>query len=254
MALADDAREEHTRRVAREDAEGLRRRLYAPGASSADLERYRGTGPARHLPVAVADPARLPPPVRRRTSALVVPLVVAVLVVGAFVVARGAGRSATASIVPVVAAPTGLTISPDDRQAVRDALASRDDAAVASFLVSHRAPPALLTASRSLLVEQTGTGTATVGVDPESAAAFRGRATVLLVLGRSSDAGWTTFRRTVDASGARTLEPQRERRGPQAAGGLTTDTYRYGSGAQPVEVRVGAPKGVRWAVEVVFTD
>lgn len=242
--LAAVAREAQTRRVTRADAEGLRRRLYAPGASTADVDRYREVAP---------QPAAREAP-RRRRLARVVPGVLMVLVVSGILLAGAAARSVTPAVVPVVAAPTVLQVSDADRRAIREALAARDDIAVAGFLLARRAPPALRTATRSLIVEQTGTGPATVGVDPESAAAFRGRATVLLVLGRAGEAGWTTFWRRVDASGIRTLERQQQRAGRQEAGDLTTATYRYGSGEQPVKVRVRAPAGVRWAVEVVFTD
>lgn len=248
VPLASDAREAHTRGVAREDAEVLRRRLYAPGASAADVAHYRGLVPAVALPT---DPV---PRRGFRPRSLLVPLVVVAVIVSGVAIARVAASAATVPVVPVVLPPQRIPLSSADRASIRTALASRDDIAVAGFLVAHRAPPALLTATRSLLVEQTGTGRATVDLDPDSAATFQGRATVLLVLERSAEVGWTTYRRRVDPSGVRALERQQQRRGSQEAGGLTGDTFRYSSGDRPVEIRVDAPAGTRWAVEVVFTD
>lgn len=249
MALATDEREAHTARVAREDVEGMRRRLYAPGASTADVDRYRGLGVVQRA-VPLEDRRQ----VLRRRPRILVPAVVAALVLSGIAVATGAARSAIPVVVPVVRAPTAIAIGPGDRETVVEALGAQDDVTVAGFLLDHRATPELLTATRSLLVEQSGIGSATVQVDPESASAFRGRATVLLVLDRSVRAGWTTYWRRVEASGALTLERQQQRAGQQPAGGLTAATYRYGSGEQPVEVKVQAPTGVRWAVEIVFTD
>jgi hypothetical protein len=240
----------HTRCVVRDDAEVLRRRLYAPGASATDVARYRDLGAVPTGPHP-ADPVRAP---RRRSHALLVPLVVLALIAGGVGVARVAAHDTAAPFVAVVLPPTRIPLPSADRESVRDALASGDDVAVAAFLGAHRAPPALATATRSQLVEQSGTGSATVDLDAGSAATFQGRATVLLVLDRSAEVGWTTFRRAVDDAGLRTLERQQRRRGTQEAGGLTADTYRYSSGDRPVEIRVDAPSGVRWAVEVVFTD
>jgi hypothetical protein len=235
----------------REDAEVLRRRLYAPGASAADVERYRGLG----IAVRVVPPEDRPPVARRRSPArLLRPVALAVVILAGLALVRVAAREATPVTVPVVRAATAVAMPATDRAAMRTALAERDDVAVAGLLLAYRVPPALRTATRSLLVEQTGSGTATVPVDPQSSRVFRGRATVLLVLDRAARAGWTTSWRRVDGSGVRTLERQQERSGLQSAGEPTSATYRYGSGEQPVQVRVDAPDGVRWAVEVVFTD
>lgn len=231
----------------REDAEDLRRRLYAPGASPADVDRYRVVEPPAHeAPVPEALPAG---PARRRY------LLTAAVVVVAAVVATGVtvARLSAATESPLLA-PTPIAMSAEDRADSEQFLADGDGGGIAAFLLTHRVTPQLASATRFTTLEDAGTGDGTFEVTGVPAVAFQGRATVLLVLEHDGDARWTTFRRQVDPSGEQRLVRQRARGGHQDAGVITTDTFRYGSGDRPIEVRVQAPAGDRWGIAVVLTD
>lgn len=240
-----DAAGRHTGCVVREDAEELRRRLYAPGASADDVDRFREVAPAA---VAVLDDP-LPRPPRRRLVPLLAVLGLAVLVVAGIAVARITTTSEAA-----VPAPTPVRMSADDRQEIEDNLAAGNGAGIAAFLVTHRSPPALLDVHRAFTFEASGTGDGVAVVSPVGAQTVEGRATVLLALARSGEGGWTVFRRQVGPGGEEQLIRQRQRAGEQEAGALTTDTFRYASGDRPVEIHVTAPAGVRWGVAVVLSD
>jgi hypothetical protein len=238
--------------VVRDDAEDLRRRLYAPGASADDVARFREAGPAPGAAAVLEDP---PPPAPSRRGRLVRLLVLAGLgVLGVLVVTGIALARSTTAAQEAVPAPTPVPRTADDRLEIQDDLAVGNGAGIAAFLVTHRPPPALVHVRRAFTVERAGTGDGVAEIFPVTAATFEGHATVLMVLARSGDAGWTLLRRQVDSSGEQRLVQQRQRRGVQEAGVLTTDTFRYASGDRPVEVHVKAPAGVRWGLAVVFSD
>jgi hypothetical protein len=232
--------------VVREDAEALRRRLYAPGAAGDDVERYRAAGGgAEAAPPRQADR----PPPRGRIRFLVAAAILAALVVSGLGIAR-----LTAPTAPVAAAPTPLAVTPDDRRSFEDELASGNAAGIAAYLLTTRPMPRFRGTTRIATIEGSGIGKGTVTLSPVDAEAVSGRATVLLVLEEPAEAGWTTYRRRVDPSGEQDYVRQTRRAGMQQAGVLTAHTYRYGSGDRPVELRVDAPDGVRWGAAVVFTD
>jgi hypothetical protein len=236
--------------VVREDAEALRRRLYAPGASSDDVDRYRGAGGGRERRSRRAPrPARAPGPPRRRRPVLLAVATVLVLIVGGVVVDR-----LDAPTGPTTPAPTPLAISGADRGGIEDELAQGNGAGIAAYLVTHPSQPALRSATRFDTVERHGIGDARVTLSPVDAEAVQGRATVLFVLGERGRAGWTSLRREVDSSGEQLLVRQVHRESEQEAGVLTTHTYAYAAGDRPVELRVTAPDGVRWGIAVVYTD
>jgi hypothetical protein len=248
--------------MVREDAEELRRRLYAPGASGDDLDRYRrsetkparaaAAAPALPAPPTSADPVDSAPPVRTRRGplrAVVVAAVVVLVIAGGITAARLAADGR-----PSGPPPTPIAMSAEDRRSVQENLALGNYAGIAAFLVTHRAIRSLQTAKRIDTVERMGTGDDTVLLSDVPAVAARGRATVLLVLGGSGQAGWTTLRRRVDPSGEQQYVRQVERSGFQEGGVITTHTFRYGSGNRPVELHVSAPAGVHWGAAVVFSD
>lgn len=240
--------------MVRDDAEALRRRLYAPGASEADVDRYRVVEPA---PVRTApappppepDEAAIPLSTRRRLLLPLVALALVAAVSGGIAIARATGARPTA-----VLAATPIPMTTEDRQDIESTLAQGNSGGIAAFLVTHRATPALRTATRLYTLEHAGVGDGTFELTPVPAEAFQGRATVLLVLEQGGEARWTALRRQVDPSGEQQDVAQRTRGGEQAAGVLTTDTFRYASGDRPVELRVQAAPGARWGVAVVFSD
>lgn len=233
----------HTGAVVREDAETLRRRLYAPGASPADLDRYRSTGAG--VPRSAA---RTPP---RRRGRVVVVLIVAALTatVGGVATARLAADAG-----PPVPAPTPVAMTAVERQEIAEQLARGDAAGIAAYLITHPSPPGLRTATRFDTVERHGVGDTVVTLSPVLTEAVQGRATVLVALARTGRAGWTAQRRTVDAAGRQRTVRQAERAGTQEAGALTTHTFRYPSGERPIELHVQVPEGTRWGIAVVFSD
>jgi len=236
----------------RDDAEALRRRLYAPGASEADVERFLAAeavlvaGPEPSPPLEEALPAGAP---RRRPLVVAVLVLVALLAVLAFAAARGAAGARDAEV-----PPTPLRMTEADRQDIANAFAGGSSAGIAAFLVTHRAPPALRTATRFFTEEHVGIGTATVDLEPAPAEAFSGRATVMLVLEQPGRVAWSAFRRQVDAAGEQRLVLQRQRGGDLDGEQLTSDTFRYASGDRPVQVRIQAPPGARWGFAVVYSD
>ncbi|MBW4040869.1 MAG: hypothetical protein HIU86_01905 [Acidobacteria bacterium] len=232
----------------RDDAEDLRRRLYAPGASIADVERYRDL--ESPPPPGLVEPPSPPPPARpwRLLSLVAVAVVVLLVAVGI-----GVARATTAAQ-DAIPAPTPVRMSADDRQEIETNLADGNGAGIAAFLVTHRAPPALVGVRRAFTVERTGTGDGVAQIAPVTAETFRGHATVLIALEQSGEMEWTLYRRRIDPSGSQQLVLQRQRRGLQDAGALTTDTFRYASGDRPVEVHVQAPAGVRWGIAVVLSE
>ncbi|RIX27788.1 hypothetical protein [Amnibacterium setariae] len=268
--------------MAREDAEALRRRLYAPGADAADVERFRAAGgvaPAPRVPasarvrraapevevrpVPVRPPEPLPldaepsapgasdaPRGGPRGRGLLVVAIVAVLAAGGLVAVRLA-------LPPTSNAPSATPVAVDaaDRAAFDENLVIGNAAGIAAFLVTHRRPlPAIADATRYFTVEEHGTGEGLVTLSPVSSAAIEGRATVVLVVDAPARVGWRSLRRQVDSSGEQRYTTQVERAGQQEPGVPTTHTYRYARGDRPVELRIDVPDGVRWGAAVVFTD
>jgi hypothetical protein len=247
--------------MAREDAEALRRRLYAPDASAEDVDRYRAVAPRAEVvdqaePIPADAPAPLAPeplrrarPARRRRVPLVVTgLVLAAVVAVALVVPRVVDRPADR------VAPAVVSSDAQDRVAFLQNLDIGNQAGIAAYLVTHEPPPGLTGSSRYFTIERAGVGDRQIELGRVPADAIKGRATVLLVLGADGEAGWRTLRREVDSTGEQRYVPQRTRGGQQAAGVLTGTTFRYADGDRPVLLRVDAPAGVRWGVAVVFSD
>jgi hypothetical protein len=253
--------------MVREDAEALRRRLYAPGASDADRARYAALGagddaapaPVEHAPVEVsaapvdAAPGTPPPasaPARRRRARTLIigAAVVVALIVGGITAARLAADGR-----PSGPPPTPIAMTDEDRQSLRDNLTVGGYAGIAAYLLTHRVLP-LTGATRIDPVEGKGVGKGVVSLSPVSPETVRGRATVLFVTAGAAEVTWTTLRRKVDASGEQLYVSQVQRSGFQQGGQLTTHMYRYASGDRPVELRVDVPDGVRWGAAVVFSD
>jgi hypothetical protein len=246
--------------MVREDPEELRRRLYAPGASDADRDRYEAVGavakaaPVEPVQAEPVQPVPAPPPPaapvrRRRVGALIAgAAVVVALLVGGITAARLAADGR-----PSGPPPTPVAMSDEDRRSVQENLTLGNFAGIAAFLVTHRVL-SLGNPSRVETVEKMGVGNGVVRLSPVPPETVHGRATVLFVTAGSAQAGWTTLRREVDPAGEEQFVRQVQRSGFQQGGQITTHTYRYTSGDRPVELRVSVPDGVRWGAAVVFTD
>jgi hypothetical protein len=251
--------------VVREDAEELRRRLYAPGASDADRARFEATErSARSAPPARPTPAEpdaiAPPPAdgvpaaapRSRRRRIGMPIAVAAVIAAVLVGGITAARLA-ADGRPSGPPPTPVAMTDEDRRSVQESLTRGNYAGIAAFLVTHRALK-LGSPSRIETLERMGTGDKVLTLSPVPAETVQGRATVLLVLAGSGQADWTTLRREVDPSGEQVYVRQVQRSGFQEGGQITTHTYRYARGDRPVELQVSVPNGVRWGAAVLFTD
>ncbi|WP_375407255.1 hypothetical protein [uncultured Amnibacterium sp.] len=227
--------------MVREDAEALRRRLYAPGAERDDVDRYRAAGGG-----AEADS-------RRRTVGTLRAVAVLITAIVVVVVAIGVARTAVHPV-PAGPAPTPLPVDAADRQGFEQNLERGTAAGIAAYLITTEPLPRFRRATRFDTIEDRGVGDGVVTLAPVDAAAARGRATVFLVVDVPAQVGWSTFRSRDDAAGEQHLVRQVHREGGQQPGIPTIHTYRYSSGNRPVELRVDAPDGVRWGTAVVFTD
>lgn len=231
---------EHDERV-EDDAEALRRRLYAPGASAADLGRFEAAAVRQDED---ADPAVPPedrePEVPRRRR-LVAAVACGLVAVAAVVVVGLVLRAAQ----PVGTPPDLVATSAADRAAFVDDLREGADAGIAAWLLTHRGLPRLRDATRYTTVEDRGTGAFDLRLRPPGLVAGSGRATVLLVVDAGTDVGWT-----VSAGGRALLR----RGGAEDAGALTATTFGYRSGRTPDALAVDVPAGVRWGAAVVYTD
>lgn len=233
--------------------EDLRRRVYGADATDEDRDRYRAALQTIEPPPAVVPPPR-PVPHRRRRPLLLIAAPAAVLALVGIAVTRLPSSPPDAPLADP--APSPATISVDDatRGEFIQNLAFRGAAGIAAYLVTHRSPADLRTATRFYTIERHGTGPQLLALDPAPAEAVEGRATVILVTEWAGWAGWTAYRMRIGGDGLSTLEPEAGRAGGQEGGVPTTATFSYGSGRRPVNLRVEVPDGVRWGVGVVFSN
>jgi hypothetical protein len=233
--------------VVRDDAEALRRRLYAPGAAGDDVDRYRAArGGAEAQQEA---PDRTAPRPRSRAGTGVAVAIAVALALGGIGVARVAARPQSTS-----PAPTPLAVEAADRGSFEQNLALGNAAGIAAYLLTTRPLPIFRGATRFDTLEDTGVGDGTVVLSPVVAEAVAGTATVLVVTDQPALIGWTTLRRKIDVSGEQEYVRQVRRESMQTAGVLTGHRFRYAPGNRPVELRIEAPEGVRWGAAVVFSD
>lgn len=245
-----------------ESPDGLRRRLYAPGATEEDVEAYRTV--AGHQPEP-ASPQPLPAPTstparRRRTGLLAAGGVLLVVVVATAGIAVAGGRvagpvptgTARAVAVPV---QTTLPIAVSARlEFVRNLEAGRLAGLLPFFLNTPAArPTAIRTVGRAASDEFRGVGAGTIALEPSALAARRGRMTVLLVVDTVDGFEWraTRLAQTNDRSGPEV--PVARRAGVLQPGEVGTTTITYRGGA-PTSLQVLVGPGVRWGAVVVFTD
>lgn len=246
--------------AARLDA--LRRRLYAPGTTEADLAAYRAAEQA----VVVAAPAAERRIVRSRSlrRRILVAAGAAVLVVGggsALVVGRplaaisGTGPSASPTVAAAIVDEAELPASATDRATFVRVLQAGDDPGLLTYLYEHPGflPPSLRTQVRAASTEYSGQGTSTIALDPSDLTRHGGRVSVILVLDRAGTYSWRAQRiaQTNDRSGP--VVELGAKAGTGRAGEPTSATFRY-SGTAPARLALYVDETVKWGAVVVFTD
>ncbi|WP_147392065.1 hypothetical protein [Amnibacterium setariae] len=259
------------RDAARLDA--LRRRLYAPDVTEADVAAYRAAqaraedAPAAH-PVravrrtspAAASAAR--PEVSRRTAlvaagggAAAIAAAVVVLTGRPFagLVAQDARPAPTATARRIGAAV--LPASLGTRRRFVAALQGGGQAGLLEYLYGH---PVLLPASmrsyaRADSTEYSGQGTTTIALAPSRLAEAGGRFTVVLVTDRAATFSWRAERiaERNDRSGPVVLVGSHA--GSGRAGEPTSFTFAYDVGA-PLRLVVYTDETVKWGAVVAFTE
>jgi hypothetical protein len=236
--------------------EDLRRRVYGADATDEDRDRYRAALEETEPPVADAPPAPPHPPAARRRRRPLRPIAAAaaVLALVGFAVTRLPSSPTEPSRADAVPSPATITVDDETRGEFIQNLAFRGAAGIAAYLVTHRSPADLRTATRFYTIERHGTGPRLLSLDPAPREAVKGRATVILVTEWAGWAGWTAYRVRIGSDGLSALEPEAGRAGAQEGGVPTTDTFAYGSGRRPVSLRIEVPEGTRWGVGVVFSD
>lgn len=263
----------------RPDGEALRRRLYRPGATEADVAAYDAAAaaeapaevvapeparpaevPARAgtagVPVDAPDPA--PAPKRSKRLLLGLALAVPALLVVALVVRPGAPSPAPSPTATPAASPSlqpdGAAVSSAERAGFISRLVAGEQAGLSTYLDRHAQdlPAALAQATRSDTLEFAGDGTGAVELDPPSIGDDGGRVTVLLVLSADGEASWALTRPRTDDPAQSTSAGSAS--GGQTAGAMTAATVSYAPGQRPTRLRVAAPPGVRWGVAAVFSN
>lgn len=232
-----------------DELERLRRRLYAPGSTAADVEAYRAAEAARLVVDGKAEPA---PSQRheRRPLRLVVGVLLLVAVVIAFVVARPAAHPMTAAT-----SRGAIAVSASSRAHFAAVLDGRRDPGLLGWLYGH--PEALraasLTAGRADSTEFAGTGPATVPLSPTTEKERAGHLTVVLVTDRDTRYVWraTVVAQHNDRSGPEPAVAAHE--GSALRGGPVSGTVGYDGGV-PTRLTLLLPTGIRWAAVVVYTD
>lgn len=265
----------YDRRVAGADRDeilaALRARVYGPHATEADRLRYRAAVDAAAAspaaegapgggaePAADSDPADGPlvpiPSTRRgrglpRRRAALITAGVAVLAAVTAVAVETTRTSETGLV-----QPSPVTSDGESQLEFEQALGTGGDAGIAAYLVTHRSPPALRSATRFTTVELHGVGDAIRTLRPPAIGATAGRATVFFVQSTDSVASWRVLASLASTQGDADSPVLAARGGLQDAGVLTSATIRYPSGRMPVQLRVTVPDGVRWGAAVVYSD
>jgi hypothetical protein len=156
--------------------------------------------------------------------------------------------------VPTAPAPQAIAVDGPQRSEFVQNLAGGGAAGIAAYLVTHRSPEPLRTATRFYTIERHGTGPVAFSLSGVPAETQAGRATVFLVLQVDGRATWTAYRVRAQVDDPSPLQAVERRTGEQQAGVLTSTTFSYRSGGRPVRLEIDAPKGVRWGAAVVFSD
>lgn len=233
----------------------LRRRLYAPRATAADVDRYVEAAGAR--PSTAESSPEAAPHVRRRSRTVIV--VAALVVVGLLVAAITVGSTVHRSSAPTPAVRTAetqvLAVPAPPRAAfVRNLRAGRDAGLSAYFFAHPEARPAQLTTlQRAATEEHHGRGAQVVRLAPSSAADHGGRLTVILILADGGAAGWSASRTATGTGHVPVEQVVAAARDGYAPGAPAGVTVRY-AGKAPDRLRVQAPEGDPFGVVAVFSN
>jgi len=259
-----------TRTTEAERLDALRRRLYAPDVTEAEVAAYRAAAersaeaeaPAHDHRGRPAAAAKRVPHGRRAllgggVAALLVTAGIAVLVtthpLAAF---TGAAASPTPSVTAATRLIEGeVPTSVASRAEFVSALQGGREPGLLEYLYEHRTylPAAISTPRRAASTEYAGQGSSTLALDPSDLTQAGGRVTVFLVLDRPATYSWRAQRvaQLKDPSGP-VLELA-EQAGSNRAGEPTTTTFRY-EGRAPTRLAVYTDETVKWGAVVVFTD
>lgn len=237
----------------RADQERLRLRLYAPGATQADVEAYRATEPG-----ALPEPDGIRARARRglvlRSGAAGAGIALAIVGIVAVVVAHPFAPAPvpTSSIAEVEAGE--LAVPEAARAGFLRAFDAGEDPQLLTYLDAH--PRLLLTrlrgAGRPDSTGLSGIGPATVALSPTNAAERSGRVTVVLLVDRSGRYDWQATRVAMENDRSGPEPPVAEHAGTARAGVPVSGTVVYSSGV-PTRLTMLLPTGMRWAAVVVYS-
>ena len=257
-----------TRTTEAERLDALRRRLYAPDVTEAEVAAYRAAAERQTAAEAPAHEHRSRPTralAPRGHRALVggaagVLLVAAGIAVLVTTRPLAAFTSAAPSPTPSATAPARLIegavpTSIASRAAFVSALQSGREPGLLEYLYGHRTylPASISTPQRAASTEYAGQGSSTLALDPSDLTQHGGRVTVFLVLDRPATYSWRAQRIAhLDDRSGPVLELA-EQAGSNRAGEPTTTTFRY-EGRAPTRLAVYTDETVKWGAVVVFTD
>lgn len=223
----------------------LRRRLYAPDATEADVVAYRA---ARSADDQAGDGAP-PPPARRRSAARLGAIATATLVVVAGAVVLAVAHPPAPTPSRTAPAPAGRIAVPASVRNgfVRD-LETGADPGLLAYLDAH--PAALRTRVRTDRTESTGVGPTTLALAPPTTTERAGHVTVVLVTDRQVAYEWraTVIAASNDRSGPEPSVATHD--GRAASGEPVSGTVGY-EGGVPTALTLLLPTGVRWAAVVL---
>jgi hypothetical protein len=229
----------------------LRRRLYAPDATDADIAAYRAAQEGRDR----ESGAEAAPSARRSRRRTVVIAGASLLAATVLVLTVGHPFAGTPPSPSPSAVSGRITVPPSVREGFRHDLATGVDPGLLAYLDGHPAGllEALRTAGRADSTEFTGTGPTTLPLSPTTIAEQAGHVTVVLVTDRAVGYDW---RATVVAEGNDRSGPEPPvavHAGRARAGEPVSGTVGY-SGGVPTGLTLLLPTGARWAAVVVYTD
>ncbi|MGT2427161.1 hypothetical protein [Amnibacterium kyonggiense] len=233
--------------------DALRRRLYEPGSTAADVEAYRAAE-AERLGAAEEPAGSVAARRGRRRGPLVAG---ALLVAGAAVAALAVlARPEVPSPSASTAAPAGtIAVSAGTRARFVSALEAGQDPGLLSWLFEHpeARDAALLGEGRADSTAFTGDGPTTLMLSPTSEKERAGHITVVLLTDRDARYVWqaTVVAESNDRSGPDPAVAEHD--GSAGRGAPVTGTVGYDGGV-PTRLTLLLPTGIRWAAVVVYSD